>query len=322
MKKTVGATLALLASLAMFAAPSASAATTVGSNCPATTSVAEATFISLKNPPGYPLPSAIPSAGVITSWTFDIGVPLSFPLSEQLKVFAPAGPNQYTVVGESTPVPVTTGITTSPTRISVKSGELLGAVALTGASFGSVYCLTENPGDEVVVVPGMPTLGSTLTGVVNLTKAQNPITVKVEPDADGDGYGDETQDQCPTNAASQAPCPAPPTPIALSATAAAKQSLVTVTLTASAQATVTVGGSVKLGGGKSATLTGGTQVVAPATLAQFTVPFPSKLKKKLKQTPTSKKLTLSLSATAPGATSTAVTVKVKGQKKPKKHPKH
>jgi len=75
---------------------SASAATTVGSTCAANTSLASVTAVSLKNPPGYPLPSAIPSSGVITSWTFNLGLEITSGVyQERLKVFAPAGANQF-----------------------------------------------------------------------------------------------------------------------------------------------------------------------------------------------------------------------------------
>ena len=133
-----------------------------------------------------------------------------------------------------------------------------------------------------------------------------PIPSLVEPDADGDGYGDETQDQCPTDASTQGPCPAPkvapapPAPTTLSASAAAKKGLLTVTLTSSAQATVTVGGSVQIAKGKTVKLSGSTQIVAPGSLAKFTLLFPASLKAALKQLSTKKKLSLKLTASAPG----------------------
>src|SRR5690348_5328259 len=76
---------------------SASAATTVGNSCAANSTEAGLTIVSLKNPPGFPLPSAIPSAGVITSWTFNLGLPIppgAGIFQEQLKVFTPVGADQ------------------------------------------------------------------------------------------------------------------------------------------------------------------------------------------------------------------------------------
>jgi hypothetical protein len=315
----------------------ASAATVVGSNCAANTS-SLGSVVSLKNPPGYPVPSAIPSAGVITSWTFSLGLPLppAVQVSEQLKVFAPTGvANQLKVVGESSLSPVGAGTTILPTRIPVQNGDLLGSIVVVSdegkVEQGALFCETKDPGDEIAVVPGNPVTGTTVSTVATQAGYQNPITVSVEPDADGDGYGDETQDKCPTDASTQGACPAPPVPpappkaappISLSASAAAKKGLVTVTLTSSAQATVTVGGSVKIGTGKTAKLAGSTQIVAPGSLAKFTILFPAALKTALKQTPASKRLTLSLSASAPGATTTNFTVRVPGQMKPARKPHH
>jgi len=299
---------------------SASAGTVVGNNCGANTTVVDATIVSLKNPAGYPLPSAIPSSGVITSWTFNIPFELELAVDAQLKVFAPTGvPNGFKVVGESALSPVTTGLNTTLTRIPVENGDLIGSTVVVNNSGkveqGDYFCETDEPGDEIAVFPGNPAAGSTVAPTMRRTGFQNPVTVTVEPDADGDGYGDETQDKCPTDASTQGPCPAPPAPITLSASAAAKKGLVTVSLTSTAQATVTIGGSVKLGKGKTVKLSGGTQIVAPGTLAKFTVLFPAKLKAALKKLSPSKKLTLSLTATAPGATTKDLTVKVPGQKK-------
>ncbi len=218
-------------------------------------------------------------------------------LQAKLKVFErAAGPGQFKVVGESDLKTVGIGVFTNPTRVPVKSGDLLGNslfASVEGLSaIGAFFCVTGDPG-----------VGAIVSTLALEPGRQNPITVTVEPDADGDGYGDETQDKCPTDASAQGTCPAPPppaAPITLGATALAKKGFVTVALTASAQANVTVAGSVKLGKGSSAKLSGGTQIVAPGTLAKFTVLFPAKLKKALQRLPKSKKLTLALTAGAPG----------------------
>jgi hypothetical protein len=319
---------AVLASTMAFG--QSASAVTVGSNCGATTSEGNGTIVSLKNPPGYPLPSAIPSSGVITSWTFTLvkGVPNGV-YQEQLKVFAPTGADEFTVVGESELSPVGTGARTFPVAIPVKSGELLGSTvfAVGGGKVeqGYIFCAPADPGDEIAVLPGDPLLGTTEAAATHHVEVQNPISVTVEPDADGDGFGDESQDGCPTDAATRGACPTPPTlpspvpPITLSASAAAKKGAVIVTLTSSAQANVTVGGSVKLGKGKKATLQGGTQIVAPGSLAKFVLLFPAKLKTALKAMPPSKKLSLGVAVSAPGATSTSFTVKVAGQRHPRPH---
>jgi hypothetical protein len=322
------AVMSVLAAVLAFSG-AASAATTVGSSCAANDSLTSVSAVSLKNPPGYPLPSAIPSSGVITSWTFSVGNPITTGLyQEQLKVFAPVGTNEFKVVGESAPGIIGAGSTVFATRVPVQSGDLLGSSVIANIESktvqGAIFCNTENPGDELALVSGDPTTGTTVPVAGIETGSQNPITVTVEPDADGDGYGDETQDQCPTDASTHEACPAPkaaptppppPAPITLSASAAAKKAFVTVTLTSSAQATVTVGGSVKLGKGKTAQLPASTQIVAPGSLAKFTIPFPTKVKTALKQLPSKEKLSLTLSASAPGATATNLMVKVPGQKK-------
>jgi hypothetical protein len=314
---------------------SASAATVVGNGCSAIDGVEGFTIVSLKNPLGSPLPNAIPGAGVITSWTYDLGIPIGpeVQVNAQLKVFAPTGlPNQFKVVGESALSPIGPGLTAIPTRVRVDSGDMLGSttIASEGGKTGqiSLFCETGNAQDEIVMLPGDPGTGITVATAANRTKAQNPVTVTVEPDADGDGYGDETQDQCPTDASTHGPCPvpqaapAPPAPITLSASAAAKKTFLTVSLTTTAQASVTVSGTVKIAKGKSVKLSGNTQTVALGALAKFTVLFPAKLKAALKQLPTSKKLTINLSASAPGATTKNLTVKVPGQKRPRRAGDH
>jgi hypothetical protein len=317
---------------AMFS-QSASAATAVGNSCAGNRSTEEEqAVVSLANGGGSP--AAIPVDGVITSWTFNvITVPPGF-LSMQLKVFRPTSvPGQLQVVGESALTPVSGGTNTFLTRIPVKTGDLIGNIGLlnTGAESGyrGIYCESGTVGGKIGVIAGNPITGATVPIKEETPEAGDPITVTVEPDADGDGYGDETQDKCPTDASTQGPCPvkaappAPTPPITLSASGAAKKGLVTVTVTSSAQASVTLAGTVKLGKGKSVTLSGGTQTVTPGSLAKFVVLFPAKLKARLKQLPPAQKLSLSLTASAPGATSTSLTVNVKGQKKskPRQHPK-
>jgi hypothetical protein len=332
-KRGVAAVIGVVATAALMFSASASAGTVVGSNCTANTSLGSG-IISLKNPIGYPLPSAIPSAGVITGWTFSLGLPIppELVVTEQLKVYAPTPvPSQFKVVGESQPSVVGAGLTSIPTRIPVQNGDLLGSIVTVTSGGkseqGALLCKTEDAGDEIAEIPNAST-GSTVSATVTQPGYQNPITVTVEPDADGDGFGDETQDQCPTDASTQGPCPAPkvapppPAPTTLSVSAAARKGFVIVSLTASAQANVTVGGSVTLGKGKKAKLSGGTQTVMPGSLAKFTLLFPASLKAALKQLPPKKRLSLSLTASAPGATSTSFTVKVAGQKKPPpRHPR-
>jgi hypothetical protein len=313
---------------------SASAATVVGNNCAANTGAPSLTLVSLAGHPGDPLPNAIPSAGVITSWTYDDAAPFTeVVIEQQLKILHPTAiAKQFQVVGESTLSTVSAGSHTFPTRIPVQPGDLIGATGVIHAPTEVVpfvlFCFETQPGDLIGATMGAPTTGSTAEVMIEQEKISLPITVTVEPDADGDGFGDETQDQCPTDASTQGPCPvkavAPPPPpplaITLSASAVAKKGLITVTVTASALTDVTVGGSVKLGRGKTAKLGGKAEPATPGTFTKFNLPFPAKLKAALKQTPPSKKLSLDLSVSAPGATKT-LTVKVPGQEKAAPHHK-
>jgi len=319
---------------------SASAATTVGNGCTLDATIPILTVVATANATGAPFPAAIPSTGVITSWTFHAPPPAELELIpkffDALKVFRPAAvPGWLQVVGESSPSQIDPGSNTHPARIPVQAGDLLGNVGREEVGGESeqfaALCQTSNAGDAITGVEGNPPVGATVPMPEGrLPSLSQPITVAVEPDADGDGFGDETQDKCPTDASTQGPCPvkvtpppppppppppAPPTSPVLAASAAAKRGLVIVTLGASAQASVTVGGTVGLGKGKSATLSGGTQVVVPGAPAKFTVLFPAKLKARLKQLRPKRKLTLRLSATAPGSAGTRLTVKVKGQRK-------
>jgi hypothetical protein len=336
-KRILGAIVGSALGLGLLGAGSASAATMVGNSCAANIAAPNYTLVSIAGDAANVLPNAIPTAGVITSWTFDSELGLdkepAVSLDQQLRIMRPTGTGkQLKVVGESAPVPVHDGPNSFPTRIPVQAGDLIGATGVLHTPSESVslvaFCEETKPGDKIGAIEGNLTTGLVGEPKIEESELALPITVAVEPDADGDGYGDETQDQCPTDASTQGPCPvkapppapAPPAPpTTLSGTAAAKKGLVTVTVTASAQANVTVAGSVQLGKGKTVKLSGGTQTVTPGSLAKFTVLFPAKLKTALKQAPPSKKLTLSFSASAPGATSTGVTVKVAGQKKPPRH---
>jgi hypothetical protein len=269
----------------------ASAATEVGNRCAANASAGEILLVSLANAPGNPLPATIPSGGVITRWSFSLGLPSEIPLSETLRIFRPTGASkQFQVIGESAPTSVTSGTQTFSTRIPVQAGDLISALAAAGGSTGSVFCETGVAGDRVGVAP----VGSTVTASEE-EGLQNPIVVFVEPDADKDGYGDETQDKCPQSAALQEACPL----VTLSASPAVKKALASILITTSTQATVTVAGKVTLGKGKSVKLSGGSQIVAPGTLAKFILLFPKKLQTALAELPRKRSLTLVVTATAP-----------------------
>lgn len=307
---------AIVAALSLLATSSASAATEVGSRCSANESTGPVTFISLANAPGSPLPATVPSAGVITRWSFSIGLPVGpeTNLFETLKVFRPTGAsNQFQVIGESSKERAVSGNQSFSTRIPVAAGDTIGALAEVAPSTGSVFCETGNPGDKVGAILGTAPVGSTATVLEEKEGLQNPVVVSVEPDVDNDGYGDETQDACPQSATTQLACPV----VKLSGSATAAKKFVTVSLTGTTAAKVTVNGKVSLGKGKKAKLKGGSKTVGPGKLTKFKLKFPAKLIKRLKELPTSKKLTLKVISTAPNVaavpTKKTIRVKLKGQ---------
>jgi hypothetical protein len=304
----------------MIVAQPAAAATEVGNKCAAEGGDSGSILVSLANAPGDPLPAAIPADGVITRWSFSLGVPPieGSSLTATLKVFRRIDiPDHLQVVGESAPMFLTLGTQSAPTRVPVKAGDLLGALATTGGESGVLYCDTGNEGERVGIISGIAPPGSEVAIEKELSGLQNPVVVFVEPDADHDGYGDETQDGCPQSAAVQAACPV----VTLDSVSFAGKSRVTVYVAASIAAPVSVSGTVTIG--KTAiALSGGSQNVAPGALAPFTLTLTSPIIKKLKTLKRSKGLTLDVSASATNVagqvSSDLSQVKLKGLKKPAK----
>jgi len=314
MRKKIGIAMAALLATAALGAPGASAATEFGDNCAATAST-EASPVTLFEigAPGNPLPTTAPSAGVVTKWKVNVAFP-AFSIPQILKVLRPNGPKTVLITGEDSEN-LNVGPNSFDTRIPVQPGDRL-AIFGPGPQ-GTVACGV--PG-EVAFIGGFfgggGTTGSTALVIEEPAEARIPVAGIVEPDADGDGFGDESQDQCPQLVAFQAPCPV----VTLDASVKARKGSVSVLVAASSQAPVTVAGTVKLGKGKTARLNGGTQVVAPGTIARFTLFFPKALKDKLKELSTTRSLGLNIAATATDligrVSSDSVKAKLKGQKKP------
>jgi hypothetical protein len=305
-------------------ATSASAATEFGDNC-AGNELTEAppnTYFEI-TAFGNTLPITAPTNGVITKWKVNDSIPAAVSFTQTLKVLRLPAPTTAQIVGEATGS-VVGGQNVFDARIPVQTGDRLGLFGsseeFSGTPVGNLYCLVPGPENQIgAFLGGGGGPGATTPVVFIEAEARFPVAAVIEPDADNDGYGDETQDKCPQVASVQAPCPV----VTLSTTSAAKKGLASILITASSQATVTVAGSVNLGKGKTAKLNGGTQVVAPGTIAKFTLVFPQKLKAKLKELPAKRSLTLAVTATAPNlvgpATTSSLKVKLKGQAKPKKH---
>jgi hypothetical protein len=316
MKKMGLVVLGVITAIAAISVPTAAAATEFGDNCIANEEAGAEVPVSLfaLTAAGDPLPLVAPSTGVITQWKISQAVTPA-PVTQSLEVLRTSGPPSVQVLGESVQI-VGPGSNSFNTRIPVHAGDRLGLGA--PANSPLLFCIAPGVENLLGIFPSVPS-GSSAEFEPIEAEARVPVSAVVEPDADGDGYGDETQDKCPQSAAVQVAC----LPVTLSATGVAKKGLASITVTANSQATVTVKGTVQLGKGKSAKLGGGTQVVAPGTLAKFTILFPQKLRSALKALPSKKSLTLKVTVSAPNITGPSSTkilkLRLKGQAKPKRH---
>ncbi len=326
MKKWLAVLVSAVATSACLAtASSAAAATEFGDSCSAEVGSPSIDTLTTLSDPSSGLSITAPTSGVITKVKIRLAPSLTLPLQipGAAELLRSAGGAKYTVSNE-TEIKVGAGLTETEARMPVQAGERL---AFRGLPFS--YSGTSYPGflfycakpEAVLGISEEPTSKGSTTEFYEDTDAAVPLVATIEPDADGDGYGDETQDKCPQSATTQAPCPT----VVLNTSASAKGSFITVVVTSTVQASVTVAGTVKLGKGKTAKLSGGTQVVAPGALAKFTVPFTGKLKSALKKLSRKQKLKLKLTASAPNVvgspTVKKATVTVKGQARPKPHKK-
>ncbi len=305
--------------LCLITASTASAATEFGDTCVGAGGAPGDYTITTLTGSSPTLPLTAPSAGVITKVKVNSAIEIPVPYPVTVKLLRSAGGNKYSVIGGQS-LNVSPGVTVADARIPVQAGDKLG---VHGDAFNyggevihvSPYCVGVE--GELGALVGDAANGSTVE-FFEAAPARTPLAAVIEPDADNDGYGDETQDKCPQSAATQVACPA----VTLSASATTKKGLARILVTTNLQATVTVAGTVKLGKGKPAKLSGGTQIVAPGTLAKFTLLFPKKLREALKSLPSKRTLTLSVTATSPNivGSPTVKTLKLhlKGQAKPKK----
>jgi len=184
-RTTAAATAALV--IGSLVASPASASTIVGSTFPpANTCAGGVTVVETGPPAGKSY--AVPSAGVITSWTFQAG---PTPPQLEFKAFRSAGGSSYTVLGSTPALALApNALDTVPARIPVAAGDILGETVLTTGGCAVI-------GGTVAYFFGDPPVGSTATYNPSGSGTYD-LSAIVEPDADGDGYGDETQDSCPT----------------------------------------------------------------------------------------------------------------------------
>lgn len=318
--KIMSAAVTAALAVALLGATGASAATEVGSKCGAVTTGGPNTWISLANGPASPIAPTVPTAGVITRWTFTVGVPGLPPgYSASLKILRGTGvAKQFQTVADTGLVPVTSGINSFAARTPVKAGDFIGTYGTQpGGTPSTLICAGGNPADKAAVIENDVPLNATGTAVAEPESLQIPIVAFVEPDADNDGFGDETQDLCPTSAAVQTvACPL----VGLSTDAQIKGGSVTVLVASNTAAPVTVKGVAKLSKGKTAKLNGGTQSLVPSTITKFRLLFSRALKSRLKELPPKKsvKLNVTVSGTSvAGVVSTkTLKLKLKGKAKP------
>ena len=119
----IGAAFALMA---IAGTPGASAATEVGSDCPAASPLmANYTLFQTAKDPGSPLPTAAPAARIVTGWRVDSDLP--YPIVERLRTIRATGaPDEFQVLAESDSEVVQPGQNAFETRIPIDAGDLVG----------------------------------------------------------------------------------------------------------------------------------------------------------------------------------------------------
>ena len=187
----------------LVAAPSAPAATTVGQLFqPTTDCSANSTRLQLAAQSGTSY--TIPSAGVLTAWSFQAGV---LPLTGlKFKLAQPLGGAVYRIVAETVAGPqVAAAVNTTPARIAVQPGQLIGIY------YSGGYCGTVANGmsGDVYAARNDDQLAGTTNSYGADTEGRIPVQATIEPDADKDGFGDETQDKCVGVAGPKAGCAVP-----------------------------------------------------------------------------------------------------------------
>lgn len=132
MKRHRGVRVVLIAlcglSMSLAMGSSASAQVTLGQLAPATTPAGNCEFVQ----PYDELPVSVaegnsyvaPTAGVITSWSTQVGTNPEQVLG--MKVYRPIGVGTYLVVGQDGPRGLTAGLNTFPVNIPVQAGDILG----------------------------------------------------------------------------------------------------------------------------------------------------------------------------------------------------
>jgi hypothetical protein len=300
---------ALVAMVAAIAVPSASAAVEFGDNCVVDEEFETPFTVFEISNPANPLPTAAPTAGVITQWKFNV-VPAPVAIPMRFVVVRPLGPGSVQLIADTTQT-VTGGPNTFPARVPVKAGDRLGV----GAAIEEANLVCESPGSPSAIggFIGSPGIGGTTPAIEGPAPFRVPLAALLEPDADNDGFGDETQDQCPQSATTQAACPN----VTIDAFSLKGKGKVTVLVAVSSPAPVTVTGTAKLGKGKTAKLKAPTKSLTPGPIAKFKLKFPGSLKERLKELEPNRSLQLKIAAKATNVSGTtssdSLKVKLKGE---------
>jgi hypothetical protein len=195
--------------MAMAFAGPAGAATTIGQTVAPNENCGDGyTFLQTATPGGNSY--AFPSAGVVTSWSFQAN---ASPPQLRFKVARPAGGNDFTGVASSDlKSPLANQLTTYPTQITVQAGDVIGFYLATPGG-----CSITEAGYIEHIFFGDIANGTTETFVPGPDEHLD-IAANLEADADNDGFGDETQDQCPADATTHGDCTAPETTITVAPT--------------------------------------------------------------------------------------------------------
>jgi hypothetical protein len=153
---------------------------------------------------------AVPSAGVLTSWSFESGAADASDTTMNMRVFRATGtPQEYTAVADGSPLQTIqhgSGLNTFPTRITVQAGDYVGIRSTSGVCAKNTGNLADTA-DKYFTAPLAIGVPQGFTGTPGFIW---DVSAVLEPDADLDTYGDETQDQCPTDGSTQGPCPVAP----------------------------------------------------------------------------------------------------------------
>jgi hypothetical protein len=192
----------------LFATP-APAAVTIGSTFAANepcSAVPTTAFTAAQTTAPAGVPYEAPSSGVITSWSHHSVTPTFGAGNLKFKVVRPMGSGFFSVVGESAAISPVPGLNTSPVRIPVEAGDIIGLTV-----FGPTNCYVGQTGPGVHATATDAPPGPTAFAAINDVLLD--VSATLEPDGDGDGFGDESQDGCLNDATDHGDCTPPETTV-------------------------------------------------------------------------------------------------------------